>query len=104
MYAIIQTGSKQYRIEEGSIIDVELLKDVKDGKVEFKEVLLLNDDKKVLVGAPLVEGCTISAEIVKEIKGPKVISFKYKRRKNYHRKRGHRQNYSQVKITKIKTS
>ena len=104
MYAIIQTGGKQYKIEEGSIYDVELLNDVKNGIIEFTEVLLLNDGNKIIVGTPNVKNCVVKAEVLKEIKGPKVIAYKYKRRKNYHRKKGHRQKYSQVKITKIEIS
>jgi large subunit ribosomal protein L21 len=99
MYAVIQTGSKQYKIEENSILEVELLDN--DKKVELKEVLLCNDGKKTLIGNPYVSNCKIEAEIIKETKGDKVIAYKYKRRKNYRRKVGHRQKYSQVKITKI---
>ena len=103
MYAVIQTGGKQYQIEEESILDVELLQS-EDGKFEFNEVLLLNDGKKIHIGAPFIKNCKVKAEIVKEVKGPKVIAYKYKKRKNYRRKRGHRQKYSQVKITKIELS
>lgn len=101
MYAIIETGSKQYRVEEGSVIEVELLKDVKDNKVSFNQVLLLNDGSKIEVGSPTIKNCTINAEVLDETKGPKVIAYKYKRRKNYHRKKGHRQKYLKLKITKI---
>lgn len=101
MYAIIQTGSKQYKIEENSILEVELLKDSDKGKVEFKEILLFNDGNKILVGNPYIPNCKIEAEVIKEVKGPKVIAYKYKKRKNYRRKVGHRQKYTQVKITKI---
>ncbi|NGX63855.1 MAG: 50S ribosomal protein L21 [Candidatus Anoxychlamydiales bacterium] len=103
MYAIIQTGGKQYKIEEKSILDVELI-DAKDGKIEFNDVLLLNDGKKIVVGTPYIKNCKIKAEILKEVKGPKVIAYKYKKRKNYRRKRGHRQKYSKVQITKIEMS
>jgi len=104
MYAIIQTGGKQYKIEEGNIYDVELLKADKNGLIEFKEILLLNDGTKIIVGTPLVKNCIVKAEFIKEVKGPKVIAYKYKKRKNYHKKKGHRQKYSQVKITKIEVS
>jgi len=101
MYAIIETGSKQYRVEEGDIIDIELLT-AKDNKlVEFKHILFLSDGTKMHVGAPHVKGFSVKGEILKENKGPKVIAFKYKRRKNYHRKKGHRQKYLKVKITQI---
>lgn len=101
MYAIIQTGGKQYKIEEGNILDVELLDIGEKGLVEFKEVLLLNDGNNIIIGNPHVKNCVVKAEVLKEIKGPKVINYKYILRKNHHKKKGHRQKYSQVKITKI---
>ena len=103
MYAIIETGGKQYRIEKGDVIDVELLK-TEEEQITFKEVLLFNDGKKSKVGTPHIENCTVSGQILQEIKGPKVIAFKYKRRQNYKKKIGHRQKYSRVKITDIKTN
>ncbi|OGN61754.1 MAG: 50S ribosomal protein L21 [Chlamydiae bacterium RIFCSPHIGHO2_12_FULL_27_8] len=103
MYAIIQTGSKQFKVEEGNIIDVELL-DLPEGKVEFKEVLLFNDGSKITIGDPIVKNCIVSADIIEEIKGPKVITYKYKKRKNFRKKKGHRQQYTKVKITEIKIS
>lgn len=104
MFAIIQSGGKQYKVSEGDIIDVELLKEVKDSKISFKDVILFNDGKKTLVGAPIVKGCTVKGELLDEVKGPKVIAFKYKKRKSCHRKVGHRQKYSRVKITAVKTT
>ncbi|MBN2479808.1 MAG: 50S ribosomal protein L21 [Parachlamydiales bacterium] len=104
MYAIIQTGSKQYKVEKNSVIEVELLKGLKDGKVKFNEILLLNDGTSIKVGDPTVKNCIVEAEVIKETKGPKVIAYKYKKRKNYHKKIGHRQKYTQVKITDIKIS
>ena len=101
MYAIIQTGAKQYKVEKDSVIDVELLKTAKDGKVEFNEVLLLNDGTNIKVGDPIVKNCIVKGDVLDEIKGPKVFSFKYKKRKNFHKKKGHRQKYTQVKITEI---
>ena len=100
MYAIIESGSKQYKVKKGDIIEVELLK--MDKTVEFKNVLLLNDGKTTKIGNPIVEGSIVLGEILEEIKGPKVVAFKYKRRKNYHKKVGHRQRYNKVKITEIK--
>ena len=104
MYAIIQTGSKQFKVEEGNEIDVELLKDSENNKVEFKEVLLFNDGTKVTLGDPIIKNCIVSADVIEETKGPKVVSYKYKKRKNYHKKKGHRQKYTKVKITEIKLS
>lgn len=103
MYAIIQTGGKQYRVEKGDVIEVELL-GTESGAVEFNEVLMFNDGKKAHTGTPHVAKCLVKGEVVGDAKGPKVISFKYKRRKNYHRKVGHRQKYSVVKITEIAAS
>jgi large subunit ribosomal protein L21 len=102
MYAIVETGSKQYRVEEGDILDVELLESGKDGKVELKNVLFLQKESSVKVGAPFVKGSVVHAEIVEEVRGPKVVAYKYKKRKGYRRKVGHRQDYSRIKITAIK--
>lgn len=98
--AIIQTGGKQYLVEKGDIIDVELL-GIEEGGVEFKEVVLFNNAGKAEVGAPFVAGALVKGEVVAEVKAPKVVSFKYKRRKNYHRKKGHRQKHTRVKITDL---
>lgn len=102
MYAIIETGGKQYQIEKGDIIEVELL-GTSEGTVDFEKVLFFTDGKTTMVGTPHVSKCLVKGEIQGEVKGPKVISFKYKRRKSYHRKVGHRQKYSQVKITAIES-
>lgn len=101
MYAIIETGGKQYRVEKGDIIDVELL-DVKDGKsVEFKQVLLVNNDSGTKIGCPHVAKSVVRGELIGEVRGPKVIAFKYKRRKGIRSNIGHRQDYSRVQITDI---
>lgn len=101
MYAIIESGGKQYRVEQGDIIHVELLKSAANNKVEFKNVLFVHDGNKAKIGAPYVSKSSVVGELLDETRGPKVIAFKYKRRKQYRRKVGHRQNYSQVKITEI---
>lgn len=101
MYAIIETGGKQVRVAEGDVIDVELVS-VKEGNaVEFDHVLFINDGSSIQVGTPHLSNCIVQGELMDEVKGPKVINFKYKRRKNCRRKVGHRQRYSRVKITKI---
>jgi large subunit ribosomal protein L21 len=101
MYAIIETGGKQYRVEKGDIIDVELL-DVQAGeKVKFSNVLFLNDAGKVKIGNPLIAQSVVQGELISEVKGPKEIAFKYKQRKPFRRKVGHRQRYARVKITEI---
>lgn len=101
MYAIIKTGGKQYRVKQGDIIDVELLKVSPEEAVEFKEVLFIHDGKAPKIGLPNIENCMVRGEYIGEEKGPKVVAYKYKRRKNYHRKVGHRQKYSRIKITEI---
>lgn len=100
MYAIIQTGGKQFRVAQGDIIDVELL-NVTESKVSFTDVRLFHDGSKATVGLPNVAGCIVNGEILEEVKGPKIIAFQYKRRKSCHRKVGHRQQFSRVKITAI---
>lgn len=103
MYAIIQTGGKQYRVEKGDIIEVELLSQ-DQGAVEFKKVLLYSNGEAVKIGTPHLNKFFVRGEILGEIKASKVIAFKYKRRKNYRRKVGHRQKYSRVKIIDIVTA
>ena len=96
-YAIIATGGKQYRVCEGDILDVELLQREKE-KIFISEVLLFHDGKKCYLGAPYLSNFRVEVEPVERVKGPKVIAYKYKRRKNYRRKVGHRQNYSRIKV------
>lgn len=100
-YAIIKTGSKQYLVKAGDIIDIELLGAEEDGKVAFKDVLLFHDGKEAQIGAPTLSNIVIYGEVVDQVRGPKVIAYKYKKRKNYRRKVGHRQNYTRVKITEF---
>ncbi len=99
MYAIIETGGKQYRVAEGDEIDVELLGS--EGEVKFDKVLMIHDGKAPKVGRPHLVKCAVHAEVIGIEKGPKVIAFKYKKCKNYRRTVGHRQKYSRVKIKKI---
>jgi large subunit ribosomal protein L21 len=101
-YAVIQTGGKQYRVAEGDVIDVEKL-DVGEGSdQDFGDVLLVSGDEGVRVGAPFVEGAVVTAEVVEQAKAPKVISFKFKRRKGYHRTVGHRRQITKLRIKAIK--
>jgi large subunit ribosomal protein L21 len=99
MYAIIETGGKQYRVEEGDMLDVELVGS--NGEVKFDKVLMIHDGQSAKVGSPHLAKCAVIGEIISIAKGPKVIAFKYKRCKNYRRTVGHRQKYSRVKINKI---
>jgi len=98
-YAIIQTGSKQYRVQEGDELDVELLGS--SDNFTFDKVLLVNDGTTSIVGLPYVQGCAVHAIVLEETKGPKVIAFKYKKCKNYRRLKGHRQKYSRIRIKEI---
>ncbi len=101
MFAVIKTGGKQYKVAKDDVIEVEKI-DLEAGKaVEFGEVLMLSDGGKVEVGAPFLAGAKVSAEVVKQTRGDKIIVFKKKRRKNYRRKKGHRQDLTVLKITAI---
>jgi large subunit ribosomal protein L21 len=100
-YAIINTGGRQYRIAEGDTIDVDLL-DIDPGETAtFGEVLMLADGKNVTHGNPLISGAKVTAEVLEQRKDKKVIAFKYKRRKGYHRTVGHRRKLTRVKIKSI---
>ncbi len=100
MYAIIATGGKQYKVAEGDVIKVEKLGAAAGENIVFDQVLVVSGDD-VKVGNPTVEGATVTASVVKEGKAKKVIVYKYKRKTGYHKKNGHRQQYTQVKIEKI---
>ena len=101
-YAVIQTGGKQYKVKASEILKIEKLENSKpDSKIEFKEILAYGDDKKIEVGAPLVNGAKVEAELIKNGKNRTVLIFKKTRRKNSRRKNGHRQQYSLIKISKI---
>ncbi len=101
MYAIIETGGKQYKVSEGDVVFVEKL-DVEAGSaVTIDKVLVVADGADVKVGAPYVEGATVAATAVKNGKEKKIIVYKYKAKKGYHKKQGHRQPYTKLEITKI---
>jgi large subunit ribosomal protein L21 len=102
MFAVIQTGGKQYKVAKDDIIVVEKLDGEAGDKISFGDVLLSGSGSDVKVGAPLVKGASVSGEILEQRKGAKVLVFKKKRRQNYRRKKGHRQNETAVKITGIK--
>jgi large subunit ribosomal protein L21 len=100
-YAVIQTGGKQYRVAEGDLIEVEKL-DVEAGaEARFEQVLLVSNGSSLSIGAPLVSGAAVTAEVVEQTKAPKVVAFKYKRRKGYHRTVGHRRQLTRLKIKTI---
>ncbi len=102
MFAILQTGGKQYKVSEGDTFEVELLGLKTGDKTTLNEVLLIADGDKVQVGRPLVANAKVECEVLEsEVKAPKVIAFKFKRRKGYHRTVGHRQKYTRLQVTKI---
>ena len=101
MYAVIETGGKQYRVQEGDVIRVEKL-NIADGEtVKFDKVLLVAEEGKLIVGKPYVDGAVVEGLVEKQDKAKKIIIFKYKAKKDYRKKQGHRQPYTQVKIEKI---
>jgi large subunit ribosomal protein L21 len=102
MYAVIQTGGKQYRVAEGDIVRVELLEKELKEKFSFERVLLVDNDGELKVGKPTLEGASVSAEVVAHDRRKKVLIFKKKRTTTYQRTQGHRQGYTEVRITGIK--
>ena len=100
-FAIIETGGKQYKVSASNILKVEKLNIVKGKKVEFKKVLLVNDDKNTEVGNPTVEGALVEGLVLDNIKDRKILVFKKRRRQNSRKKYGHRQHLSKIQITKI---
>ena len=102
MFAVIKTGGKQYRVAEDQLVQVERIKSELGTIVQLREVLMLGGET-TQVGAPMVAGASVAAEVVEQGRGPKVIAFKKRRRKNSRRKRGHRQEYTLLRITEILT-
>ncbi len=100
MYAVIETGGKQYKVEQGDMVFIEKLNVEAGETVTFDKVLIVGGDD-VKVGAPYVEGATVTASVVKNGKDKKIIVYKYKPKKGYHKKQGHRQPYTKVEITAI---
>lgn len=100
-YAVFKQGSKQYRVEEGEVLDVDLLQADLGASVEFPDVLFAFDGKSLHVGKPTVKGCSVKCEVVGEAKGPKITSIKYKPSHTTSRKFGHRQHYTRVKVVSI---
>jgi len=101
MYAIIETGGKQYKVQEGDVIYVEKLGLEEGSQVTFDQVLVVGSGSEVKTGEPLVAGATVTGKVEKNGKGKKIIVFKYKPKKNYRKKQGHRQPYTKVVIEKI---
>ncbi|MBN8247168.1 MAG: 50S ribosomal protein L21 [Verrucomicrobia bacterium] len=101
MYAVLETGGKQYRVAQGDTLEIERLEVEAGQPFTFERVLLVNNEGQVAVGAPTVAGAKVVADVVEHIRGDKKIIFKMKRRKGYHKKQGHRQELTVVKITGI---
>lgn len=101
MYAVLTTGGKQYRVSEGDVLFVEKLNAEVDSTVELTEILAVSKDGELKVGAPVVEGAKVVAKVLAQGKAKKVVVFKYKRKKDYRRKNGHRQPYTKIVVEKI---
>lgn len=101
MYAVIETGGKQYRVQEGDVLNIEKLNVAAGDKVTFDKVLVLAEEGDLKVGAPYIEGAAVTGEVVENGKANKVIIYKYKAKKDYRKKQGHRQPYTMVKIESL---
>ena len=101
MYAVIKTGGKQYRVQQGDVIFVEKLNAQADEAVTFDEVLLVGDADQSKVGTPVVEGAKVEGKVLAQVKSRKIVVYKYKAKKNERKKQGHRQPYTKVEITAV---
>lgn len=101
MYAIVETGGKQYKVRVGQIVDVERLDATPGDQVTFDRVLMVSDDGNTKIGTPILESARVLGRVVDQVRGSKVIVFKYRPKQRYRVKRGHRQNYTRVKIESI---
>jgi large subunit ribosomal protein L21 len=101
MYAVIKTGGKQQRVSEGDVVAIEKIDGAKGDKVIFDQVLIVGKDDEVRIGRPVVEGAKVTGEIVCQTKGDKIVVFKMKKRKGYHKKIGHRQELTSMRIKEI---
>ena len=104
MYAIVETGGKQYQVEEGRYVDVELLEGEKDAKIVFDKIVMLVNGKKSKVGQPYVAGASVEGKIMLHDRAKKVIVYKQRPKKGYRKKQGHRQGFARVMINKIRTT
>ena len=101
MYAVIQTGGKQYRVQQGDVIFVEKIDAQADEAVTFDEVLLVGNDGETKIGTPVVAGAKVEGKVLAQVKSKKIVVYKYKAKKNERKKQGHRQPYTKVEITAI---
>ena len=104
MYAIVETGGKQYQVEEGRYVDIELLDGEKDSKVVFDNIVMIVNGKKSKVGQPYVAGASVEGKIMLHDRAKKIIVYKQRPKKGYRKKQGHRQGFTRVMISKIRTS
>ena len=104
MFAVIKTGGKQYKVQKDDKLLVEKLEAKAGDKVTLDEVLMISDGKKATLGEPLIKGAKVEAKIIEETRGPKITIFKKKRRQNYRRKKGHRQDKMMIQLTDIKAA
>ncbi|MFK7851469.1 MAG: 50S ribosomal protein L21 [Akkermansiaceae bacterium] len=100
-YAVIKTGGKQYRVQEGDQLDVEKLDVEVDTEIEFTEVLLRGEGSDLTIGSPFIEGAGVRAKVVDQFRAPKEIAFKFKRRKGFHKTKGYRRHLTKLEITSI---
>jgi large subunit ribosomal protein L21 len=103
MYAVIQTGGKQYRVSQGDLVTVEKLDGSAGDRVELASVLLVGEGNQITVGRPWLEQARVVGTIVRQTRGPKILIFKYKRRKGYQKRQGHRQDQTMLRVTEILT-
>ena len=104
MYAIVEINNKQYKVEEGKFIEVDLMSDKEGSKLSLDRVLMVSDGKAANIGQPTIDGATIDAEVLGSFKSKKVLVYKMRAKKGYRRKQGHRQQYTKLKINKINAS
>lgn len=101
MYAVIKTGGKQYRVSKDEVLKIERIEGEAGSEISFDQVLMVGEGASIKIGSPVVKGAKVTAELVEQSRGPKLIAFKKRRRKNSRRKKGHRQDLTTVRITNI---
>ena len=100
-YAVIKTGGKQYRVQQGDKLDVEKLDAEVDSEIQFNDVLLVGEGDAIKVGEPTVAGASVTAKVLSQFRGPKGVAFKFKRRKGYHKTKGYRRSLTKLEVTSI---
>ena len=100
-YAVIKSGGKQYRVQQGEKFDVEKLDAAVDSEIQFNDVLLVGEGESVKIGAPTVAGASVTAKVISQFRGPKGVAFKFKRRNGYHKTKGYRRSLTKLEVTSI---